>query len=105
MKLEDNGPSDRRLDELLKAVPDLEPSASLLRAVAEIPLRHPHGAGAGAWWPFGGVRRWIAIAAAALATGIVAGVALPDFQSDDDAGWDALSTVAVGADISEELAP
>ena len=105
MKHEGKGLSDERLDELLKAAPDLAPSASLLRAVAEIPARHPRGAGVEAWWPFGRVRRWVAVLGAALAAGAVLGVALPEFESDDDASWDALSTVAVGADISEELAP
>lgn len=101
MKHEGNGLSDERLDALLKAAPDVEPSASLMRAVAEIPLRHPRTA---AWWPFG-LRRWVAVAAAALAAGVVLGVAVPDFESDDDAGLDALSTVAMGGDFSEDVAP
>lgn len=114
MKREDNGISDERLEELLKVAPDVAPSAALLRAVAEIPLRHPYGAGAEAWWPFGGLRRWIVVGAAALAMGAVFGVALPDdpqksatvdVQSDPDSSYDDLSTVALGADLSEELAP
>jgi len=106
VKQEGNGISDEQLDTLLKAAPDVAPSANLLRAVAEIPLRHPHGAGASAWWPFGGFRRWIAVAAAALAMGAIFGVSLPDdFLSDDDSGYDALSTVALGADLSAELEP
>jgi hypothetical protein len=102
--------TDDRLDELLKASPDVTPSAALMRAVAEIPLRHPREA----WMaPFGGLRRWAMVLAAALAMGAVVGVALPDdpvksaneeIFADDD-GYDALSTVALGADLSEELAP
>jgi hypothetical protein len=103
VKQEGNGLSDEQLEMLLKASPDVAPSASLLRAVAEIPLRHPR-AGVEAWWPFG-LRRWFAVLAAALVTGVAVGVVLPDFESDDDAGWDALSTVAMGADLSQELAP
>jgi hypothetical protein len=115
VKQEGNGLSDERLNELLKtAAPDVEPSAALLRAVAEIPLRHPHRGSVEAWWPFDGLRRWIAVAAAALVMGVVIGAALPDglrksapgeFDSEDDTGWDALSTVAMGADVSEELGP
>jgi hypothetical protein len=101
--------SDDRLDELLDAVPDVEPSAALMRAVAEIPIRHPRSVAA--WWPFGGARRWLAVATAALAMGAALGVALPSegddarvgIESDDDLGWDALSTVATGADVFEEL--
>ena len=100
MKQDGNEMSDHRLDELLKASPDEEPSAALMRAVAEIPIRHPRGAGE-AWWPFGGLRRWIVVATAALAAGVALGVALPD----DDTSYDALSTVALGADLAEELAP
>jgi hypothetical protein len=114
VKQEGNGISDERLDELLRAAPDVAPSAALLRAVAEIPLRHPYAAGAEAWWPFGGLRRWTVVLAAALAMGAVFGVALPDLpgksatvdvRSDDDTSYDDLSTVALGADLSEELAP
>jgi hypothetical protein len=114
VKQEGNGISDEQLDALLKAAPDVAPSAALLRAVAEIPLRHPRGVGAEAWWPFGGVRRWIFVATAALAMGAALGALLPEDPgksateeslSDDDTGYDALSTIALGADISEELTP
>ena len=38
--------------------------------------------------------------------GTILGVALPDdFFSDDDTGYDALSTLALGADLSAELEP
>jgi hypothetical protein len=103
---------DHQLDALLKASPDVEPSAALLRAVAEIPIRHSRESSS--WWPFGGFRRWAMILAGALAMGAVFGIALPDdpgktasddLAMDDDPGYDALSTVALGADLSEELAP
>jgi hypothetical protein len=102
---------DHRLDELLQQSPDREPSAGLMRAVAEIPLRQPQ-AGL-SWLPFGGFRRWAMVLAAALAMGAAFGVAFPDAPGKtasedlvtDDEGYDALSTVALGADLSEELSP
>jgi hypothetical protein len=111
VKQKDDDMFDDQLHELLQQSPDREPSAALMRTVAEIPLRHPHEGMS--WLPFGGFRRWAMVLAAALAMGAAFGVAFPDAPgktaseelATDDDGYDALSTVALGADLSEELSP
>ncbi len=93
----------RRLDTWLKAAPDIAPSPALLRRVAEIPARH-HAPRAAWVWPFGRLRNALAVAAAAAAMGMIVGLAMPVVTSDDGGeDWDELSSLALGADISEEL--
>jgi hypothetical protein len=91
----------RRLDDWLDGAEGIAPSPALLRRVAEIPVRHAAHA---SWvWPFGRLRSLIAAAAAVATVGMVVGITIPDFASDDGADdWDELSTLALGADFAEE---
>jgi hypothetical protein len=95
---------ERGLDELLAAAPDREPSADLLRRVAEIPARHAPSA---SWslWPFGRVRTLVAALGAAAAMGVAAGAALPERDDGDQAGLEELSEMALSVDISREISP
>jgi hypothetical protein len=90
----------RRVDAWLDASKGLEPSADLLRRVAEIPVRNAKRA---AWvWPFGGLRSVVGALAAAAAVGMVVGMTTNDATSDEGDAWDDLSTLALGADFAEE---
>lgn len=102
--------NDRELEELLRRVPDPEPSARLLRAVAEIPLRHPSAASLG--WrelvPFRWLWQGIVSAVAVLALGVAAGLATAAPAAADDESWDDLTTLTFGEEFvadDEEVAP
>jgi hypothetical protein len=104
-------PEDRdheHLSKLLDALPSPQPSASLLRAVAEIPLRHPQQAlGLGAFWPFRSAAR-VALSMAVIATlGALAGLSVDDdvaaYESADD--WSELSALSLAVDLDQELEP
>lgn len=103
-----------RLTQLLDALPDPQPSAALLRAVAEIPLRHPqpswhpqHGFAEGAWWPFRSAGRLgLSLVLIAL-LGALTGLNVDDESSAYDAADDfgELSALGLAADLDQELAP
>jgi len=92
--------NDEQLDRLLQQMPDPQPSARLLRAVAEIPLRHPH-VSPSAW-----SMRWLwrATASAMLVTalGVAAGVMTAQTASADDDEWDSMVALTFGP-MDEEL--
>jgi len=97
----------RQLDDQLDSVAQEEPSAHLLRSVAEIPLRHGTSRERLAWWPFARLRAAIAMAAAAAIMGAAAGMVTPERAQipDADQNWDDLSSLAFALDLSEELSP
>ena len=97
----------RQLDDRLDSVDRAEPSAELLRRVAEIPLYHGKHRQAQAWWPFVRLRAAVALAAAAAVTGAAVGVITPDrtHASEVDRSWEDLSGLAFALDLSEELSP
>jgi hypothetical protein len=90
----------RSVDAWLDASTELEPSADLLRRVAEIPVRNAKPAAR--VWPFGRMRGLVGALAAAAAVGMVVGMTTNDATSDDGEAWDDLSTLALGADFAEE---
>lgn len=89
---------DDDLDRILERVPDPEPSANLLRAVAEIPLRHPHGATVD--WrellPFRSLWRVALSAALVTVLGVATGVLTAAPAAADDEGWDELAALTFG---------
>lgn len=86
--------NDDELNQLLQQVPDPQPSASLLRAVAEIPLRHPRPTGWGAWLPFG-MLRTLVTAALVTALGVSMGLMTASpVEADDD--WEDLAALTFG---------
>ena len=95
----------RRLDALLDEVPDLAPSPALLRRVAEIPARHVTAPSC--IWPLGRLRTLVAFGAMAAAMGLVVGMTTTESTANEDGseGWDELSALALGADVSEEVLP
>lgn len=68
--------TERELDRALSTLPAVEPSADLLRRVAEVPLRAP-SAEVARGWPLS--RLWPSLAAwgAAAALGVVSGLWVP----------------------------
>jgi hypothetical protein len=101
-----------RLSELLDALPAPQPSAALLRAVAEIPLRNPKPAprfGFGAWSPLrSGSRVALSMVVIALLGALSGGLS----ADDDDAGvydgtddWSDLSALSLATDLDQELEP
>jgi hypothetical protein len=107
--------SDQELDQVLSALPDIEPSAALMQRVAEIPLRHPLPVGLSKWWPFPSLLKpllaWGAAAALGVAVGLVApaddesgqqaALALSAVSLDDGAQWDELAELALAFDLDE----
>lgn len=90
---------DARLDALLSQHRVDPPSAALMRAVAEIPLRNPRSQWAqlGALWP---LRRLVMGGALALSLGACAGYATagPDTAADDDG-----DTISIEAEYGPTL--
>ena len=97
----------RRLDEALDGAGDIVPSPTLLRRVAEIPLRQPAASPAWMGWPLGRLRNALALGAAVAAMGVGVGITMPDLGAEDDGSsdWDELSSLAFGVDMSEEALP
>jgi hypothetical protein len=109
------------LDSLLKKLPLPEPSSDLLRAVAEIPLRHEPAtasdmpSGWRLYWPFGAPWKSVLAAALAGALGMVTGVATvePYAQEaytdeshasiEDVPGWEDLSGLVFASDTEGDL--
>lgn len=93
---------ERRLDQVLDAAPELPPSPSLLRRVAEIPARNAAPVGQS----FGRLRHWIAGAVALAAVGAAVGAIMPESSLDADAAsTEELSPLSWAGDLAEELAP
>jgi hypothetical protein len=97
----------RRLDDALDRAADIVPSPVLLRRVAEIPLRHQAASPSWMGGALGRLRNALALGAAVAAIGMVVGMTVPDLGVQEDSGgdWDELSSLAVGADMSEEVLP
>jgi hypothetical protein len=107
------------LDRMLEAAPRIEPSATLRRQVAEIPLRHPQAARAAEhWlprfvlgWAFAGVVLTV-MAGAGVWTGLEQSV-LPEIamfteepsEALEDDPWQELSLLAFADDLDKELLP
>jgi hypothetical protein len=114
-----------RLDALLDALPEIEPTPDLMARITSLPARHPHVASAG-WWPFGNpVTSFFAWGAAAV-LGVLLGVVEPDIVpldadpsedvvaldvdplDGDGAGvdgaddWTEVSSLAMGAEWASE---
>lgn len=93
---------EQRLDRMLDAAPELSPSPSLLRRVAEIPARHAAPAGQS----FGRLRHWIAGAVALAAVGAAVGAIVPESTLDSDAVTsEEIAPLSWAGDLAEELAP
>jgi hypothetical protein len=86
----------------LNGLRDPEPSASLLRAVAEIPLRHPRAATA---WPL--TVRWLwragLSAAFIVVLGALSGAWSAETVSEDE--WSDMASLAFVTELDQELAP
>jgi hypothetical protein len=109
------------LEQALSALNAPEPSAALRRAVAEIPLRHPHGEGARAvfaWLPLRSAWALCASAALIVALGALSGALADDLDlslwpapasefagEDEDAALSELSELAFAGELDDELAP
>ncbi len=97
----------KRLDAWLDQAPAPTPSPALRRAVAEIPVRHPHASGSAGAWFF--AKLWKAIVAGALASalGVAVGVATLDSQagSDDEGVWSDDEGLIFSADLDREVVP
>jgi hypothetical protein len=95
--------NDEELDRMLQQMPDPEPSPQLLRAVAEIPLRHPqHG---GSTWSLRWLWRATASAVAVTALGVALGMltAEPLGPNSEDDEWASMAALTFGP-MDEELA-
>ncbi len=89
--------TDQDLDRLLATFEEPEPSAALLKRVAEIPLRVEQHA-ARAWWPFESLARPLLGWAAALGVGLLFGItdAAPEVPWESGPSTAALSEEADG---------
>jgi hypothetical protein len=107
-----------RLDDLLDRFEAPPPSASLLRGVAEIPLRHegagraegaPRVGGLADWSPFFRLRNLIAAALATGAVGVAVGLASSEpsdwAEMDSQASFEELGEVALAGELAKELLP
>jgi anti-sigma factor RsiW len=92
----------RELDQWLDSAAKVEASASVLRAIAEIPLRHPQRSFWSRWSPRGA----LAALGAAAVLGVLAGMVTPDqlFDETDTLSDDELS-FALNVDLSDEVSP
>jgi hypothetical protein len=71
-----------RLDALLDALPEIEPSPDLMARITSLPARHPHEARAG-WWPLGSPVTSFFAWGLAAALGVLLGVTTPDLGPID----------------------
>lgn len=98
-----------RLDALLDALPEIEPTPALLARITSLPARHPQVARAG-WWPFGNpfapFFAWGAAAALGVLLGVVApGLAPIDVDLSGDVASvdvDSLDVDGAGADAADD---
>jgi hypothetical protein len=91
-----------RLDAWLDSAISIEPSASLLRRVAEIPLRHPSRS----FWARLRPRNALAALSAAAMMGVVTGLAAPDPWFDGGSGvTDEDDAMTWNGDLGDEVAP
>jgi hypothetical protein len=95
---------DAALDRLLDASPALEPSAQLMRRVAELPLTHPQRAPLRELWPFASALRLVLSGALLLALGAASALWSAGTAQADDA-LDELSGLMLGSDLDLEEAP
>lgn len=105
------------LDSWLDSALDAEPSAQLLRAIAEVPVRHPRVTAAPVWWPFGSLWKSATMGLAVCVLGVVAGMSDIDASISDSAtneivetaASDTLTTdyadLAFAISLDQELAP
>jgi hypothetical protein len=96
---------ERRLDAMLDGASMVEPSADLLRKVAEIPARNER---VGWLAPFGRLRRLLVGAFALAAVGAVVGTVTPENPEPGsviEASSDDLSPFSWAGDLAEELSP
>jgi hypothetical protein len=92
----------RKLDIWLDTASHAEPSAALMRRIAEIPLRHPRVS----WWAGLHPRSALAALGAAAALGVLTGVVTPDHWLDDgDEVTDDDYAMTWNADVSDEVLP
>lgn len=108
---------NRDVDAWLRSLDDPQPSAHLQRAIAEIPLRHPHAASVNVWWPFGSVWKGVVAATMVCVLGVIAGAASVDEASVTDTALNAEATsiddtwnesgvdLAFALPLDEELSP
>lgn len=113
-----NDAEEQWLDRMLDTAAPVEPSATLRRVVAEIPLRHPH--------PHGASERGFGLPAFIMSFGLLAAVSLLSFGAwvgsqadvlsdiamiDDpnagqaDEAWEELAVLAFADELDEELVP
>jgi len=94
---------ERRIDEALDTAHEVAPSPTLLRKVAEIPVRFPRSQLLG---PVLRLRHWLVGAAALAAVGAVVGVVTPEpAPSGDVTSIDDFSPFDWSGDLTEELEP
>lgn len=100
------------LDAWLDSARDVAPSPRLQRAIAEIPLRHPHAqdTDARSLWLLGGWWKTLTAAALVCVLGVIAGASSIDVANDDDGA--AMQTITIddaelafAVDFDEETAP
>ncbi len=103
---------NRDLDAWLNTLNDPQPSARLQRAIAEIPLRHPHVEGSANLWPFGSLWKGVVAGVFVCALGVIAGASsLADgtLSSEpvtaDDTWSESSVDLAFAFPLDEELTP
>jgi hypothetical protein len=95
--MKNEGDESRFVDAAFGSLSPVEPSARLLRRVAEVPARHPRASGFG--WPFHSAWRPLLGAVLVTSLGITTGMATFDEASSTT---DVTSTVAAPADGSAD---
>lgn len=98
----DHDAHDPELEEWLSALPKEQPSASLRRAVAEIPLRHPQSGGALLPWPLRSLWQGLLSAALVASLGIAVGLLTAEPNQPEEE-WSELRELALAPEL--EWAP
>ena len=99
----------RQLDALLDLLEPAQPSVSLRRRVAEIPLRHPRPDSSDRWWPFRTLWRPFATLAATAALGVLVGARAATLEDGGEQGlaraeeWTDATEVALALELDLEL--